>query len=134
MKKYLFSSLILFSLFMVSCNSYSDDISDDLMIGKVKYEASLADTINYRMIITYMEQGKSNTKTVMVNNHFSYELKAEQGKLLWLSASASPRFKNIKPTVVTATMYIDNQLVESSSDSIYSLVQAVYGYQKNQNK
>lgn len=127
MKKYLFSSIICISLFVASCNSYSDELLDDINVGKVRYEASISDSVNYRIIVTYMEQGKSNSKTIVVNNHFTYELKAEHGKLLWLSASASPRSKNVRPTVVTATMYIDNQLFESSSDSIYSIVQTVYG-------
>lgn len=134
MKKCIFFSIICFSLFMASCNSYSVDLSDDLNVGKIRYEASITDTVNYRIIVTYMEQGKSNSKTVVVNNHFAYELKAEQGKLLWLSASASPRYQNLNPTIVTAKMYIDDELYKTSSDSVYSLIQTVYGYQNIQIK
>lgn len=63
MKKYLFSSIICISLFVASCNSYSNEFLDDINVGKVRYEASISDTVNYRIIVTYMEQGKSNSKT-----------------------------------------------------------------------
>jgi len=142
MKKfwYLFLFVGLLGVCVVSCDS--DDPTDpdnpDNINSTVRYEASVADVVNYKLRVMYMEEydgaysaesAKAHLKEVIVESPFSYEMKnRKKGAYLYISVFAVPRNDLVTPeTTVTSRILIDGKLHEEKKAEVSAIIQHILG-------
>ena len=101
MKKYLSLVMIGFSLMLSGCNKDDNNDPDTPPTGdtgKVRYEATVSDPENFKLLIHYTvgvdissEAPEEAAKETIVESPFTFEQEAKQGTYLWLSAYPIPK-------------------------------------------
>lgn len=96
MKKYLSLAMIGLSLMLSGCSKDDNNDPDTPPtgdIGKVRYEATVSDPENFKLLIHYTvgvdissEAPEEAAKEIIVESPFTFEQEAKQGTYLWLSA------------------------------------------------
>ena len=101
MKKYLSLVMIGLSLMLSGCNKDDNNDPDTPPTGdtgKVRYEATVSDPENFKLLIHYTvgvdissEAPEEAAKEIIVESPFTFEQEAKQGTYLWLSAYPIPK-------------------------------------------
>lgn len=94
MKKYLSLVMIGLSLMLSGCNKDDNNDPDTPPTGdtgKVRYEATVSDPENFKLLIHYTvgvdissEAPEEAAKEIIVESPFTFEQEAKQGTYLWL--------------------------------------------------
>lgn len=130
MKKYLSLVMIGLSLMLSGCNKDDNNDPDTPPTGdtgKVRYEATVSDPENFKLLIHYTvgvdissEAPEEAAKEIIVESPFTFEQEAKQGTYLWLSAYPIPKdeenLENLQlPKTVEVKIFIDDKLHKSNS-------------------
>jgi hypothetical protein len=101
MKKYLSLVVIGLSLMLSGCSKDDNNNPDTPPTGdtgKVRYEATVSDPENFKLLIHYTvgvdissEAPEEAAKEILVESPFTFEQEAKQGTYLWLSAYPVPK-------------------------------------------
>ena len=133
MKKYLSLVMIGLSLMLSGCNKDDNNDPDTPPTGdtgKVRYEATVSDPENFKLLIHYTvgvdissEAPEEAAKEIIVESPFTFEQEAKQGTYLWLSAYPIPKdeenLENLQlPKTVEVKIFIDDKLHKSNSGEI----------------
>lgn len=146
MKKYLSLVVIGLSLMLSGCSKDDNNNPDTPPTGdtgKVRYEATVSDPENFKLLIHYTvgvdisseapeEAAKEILVESLVESPFTFEQEAKQGTYLWLSAYPVPKneenLENLQlPKKVEVKIFIDNKLHKSNSGENYAMVQHIFG-------
>ncbi len=129
MKKYLSLVMIGLSLMLSGCNKDDNNDPDTPPTGdtgKVRYEATVSDPENFKLLIHYTvgvdissEAPEEAAKETIVESPFTFEQEAKQGTYLWLSAYPIPKdeenLENLQlPKTVEVKIFIDDKLHKSA--------------------
>lgn len=130
MKKYLSLVMIGLSLMLSGCNKDDNNDPDTPPTGdtgKVRYEATVSDPENFKLLIHYTvgvdissEAPEEAAKEIIVESPFTFEQEAKQGTYLWL------------PKTVEVKIFIDDKLHKSNSGENYAMVQHIFGQENYQ--
>lgn len=141
MKKYLSLVMIGLSLMLSGCNKDDNNDPDTPPTGdtgKVRYEATVSDPENFKLLIHYTvgvdissEAPEEAAKETIVESPFTFEQEAKQGTYLWLSAYPIPKdeenLENLQlPKTVEVKIFIDDKLHKSNSGENYAMVQHIF--------
>ena len=147
MKKYLSLVMIGLSLMLSGCNKDDNNDPDTPPTGdtgKVRYEATVSDPENFKLLIHYTvgvdissEAPEEAAKETIVESPFTFEQEAKQGTYLWLSAYPIPKdeenLENLQlPKTVEVKIFIDDKLHKSNSGENYAMVQHIFGQENYQ--
>lgn len=128
MKKVLLLLTACVSLILTGCNKDNEGDYNPTSKGKVKYEASVSDPVNYKIAIGYVDGKTTELKQIVVESPFTYEHDAKYGDYLYCSVRAEPKDPMITPAKsVKVTMYTDGNIRKTDSGEIVALVQALFG-------
>ena len=142
MKKYLSLVMIGLSLMLSGCNKDDNNDPDTPPTGdtgKVRYEATVSDPENFKLLIHYTvgvdissEAPEEAAKETIVESPFTFEQEAKQGTYLWLSAYPIPKdeenLENLQlPKTVEVKIFIDDKLNKSNSGENHAMVQHIFG-------
>lgn len=150
MKKYLSLVMIGLSLMLSGCNKDDNNDPDTPPTGdtgKVRYEATVSDPENFKLLIHYTvgvdissEAPEEAAKETIVESPFTFEQEAKQGTYLWLSAYPIPKdeenLENLQlPKTVEVKIFIDDKLHKphsflSSVPDSYRPAQIPYSWQR----
>jgi hypothetical protein len=131
------------SVFFAGCNKNDNpDNPDNVINATVRYEASVADNVNYKIRVSYIDKHYVNSAVDIediqdklffldVESPWSYEMKdCKYGAFLWISVDLIPRNVLVVPeTTVTSRIYIDEKLHKEDTGGRYALVQHILGWQ-----
>ena len=146
MKKYLSLVMIGLSLMLSGCNKDDNNDPDTPPTGdtgKVRYEATVSDPENFKLLIHYTvgvdissEAPEEAAKEIIVESPFTFEQEAKQGTYLWLSAYPIPKdeenLENLQlPKTVEVKIFIDDKLHKSNSGENYAMVQHIFGQENS---
>ena len=147
MKKYLSLVMIGLSLMLSGCNKDDNNDPDTPPTGdtgKVRYEATVSDPENFKLLIHYTvgvdissEAPEEAAKEIIVESPFTFEQEAKQGTYLWLSAYPIPKdeenLENLQlPKKVEVKIFIDDKMHKSNSGENYAMVQHIFGQENYQ--
>lgn len=147
MKKYLSLIMIGLSLMLSGCSKDDNNDPDTPSTGdtgKVRYEATVSDPENFKLLIHYTvgvdissEAPEEAAKEIIVESPFTFEQEAKQGAYLWLSAYHIPKdeenLENLQlPKTVEVKIFIDGKLHKSNSSENYAMVQHIFGQENYQ--
>lgn len=129
MRKILFMAMACLSLVFTGCDK--DNKGDEPTVpinADVRYEASVADPINYKIQVGYMDGTGAALKQEVVESPFKFNLKAQYGTFCYISVIPVQRITGIgDDTKVTAKMFINNKLHEEKSDDFSAIIQYMFG-------
>lgn len=119
-------------LFFVGCdknNNQEEENPDNVINATVRYEASVADKVNYKIRVAYIDENTTTLKEDIVESPWSYEMKGRKtGAYLYISTMAIPRNDLITPeTTVTSKIYINGKLHDESTGDFSAIVQYILG-------
>ena len=145
MKKFLSLAMIGLSLILSGCSKDDNNDPDTPPtgdIGKVRYEVTVSDPENFKLLIHYTvgvdissEAPEEAAKEIIVESPFTFEQEAKQGTYLWLSAYPIPKdeenLENLQlPKTVEVKIFIDDKLHKSNSGENYAMVLNIYSDRK----
>lgn len=128
MRKFLFMMVASLSLVFAGCNKDSGSDEPTVTNADVRYEASVADPVNYKIQVGYMDENGSPLKQVVVESPFSYEMKAKHGTYCYISVVPVQRIIGVgDDTKVSCKMYIDGKLHEEQTGDFSAIIQYMFG-------
>ena len=129
MRKVLFMAMACLSLVFTGCDK--DNKGDEPTVptnADVRYEASVADPVNYKIQVGYMDGTGAALKQEVVESPFKFDFKAQYGTYCYISVIPVQRVTGIgENTKVTAKMFINNKLHEETSDDFSAIIQYTFG-------
>jgi hypothetical protein len=123
-----FMTMACLCLVFYSCNKDSDSEESTVTDADVRYEASVADPVNYKIQVGYMDENGSPLKQIVVESPFLYEMKAKHGTYCYISVMPIQKVIGVgSDTKVNCKMYIDSKLHKEQTGDFSAIIQYIYG-------